>query len=130
MPRKRRVLLIGKNQSVLEKWQKDLGVRFHVKGVLDLEDAQHAIDDHPPFTLIAIEPFEDGQILGAIPFIQRLRQTYTKPIIAIATTKKQHDLMIRAGCNASTPHDQLPHMIYDTLRMSWQHLPRLRLEKP
>lgn len=129
MPRKRRLLIVNQNIALIEQWKKEMGVRFHVEGALSLEEAQYAIDQQPPFTLIAIESFEEEAVLHAVPFIRRLRLTYKRPIIAIAGSDKHQVQMIHAGCNASTRQDQLQIIIYDTLRMSWQYLPKLVLKE-
>ncbi|OGL62358.1 hypothetical protein A2839_00200 [Candidatus Uhrbacteria bacterium RIFCSPHIGHO2_01_FULL_47_10] len=117
MPRKRRILIVDSDLSLHETWKVEMGNRFHVESALSLEDAQIALDEKPTFALIAVESFQDGKSLNAVPFIQRIRQTFRKPIIGIAPDYPRQLQMIQAGCTVFAERRNLPDRIFEALAL-------------
>lgn len=118
MPRKRRLLIIDNNLLSHETWKIEMGNHFHLESALSLDDARYTIEQQPSFALIAIEAFEDGSILRAVPFIQHLLRTYTKPIIGVAPDYPRQLQMIKAGCNVYAERRNLPDKIFETLKLN------------
>lgn len=117
MPRKLRLLIIGSDESLHATWKTELGSRFNVTSVLTLEDAQIAFDEELPFHAIAIDSFEDGDNLLAVPFIEQLRRKYKKHIIGMARDYPRQLQMIQAGCTVFANPRNMPDTIFETFKL-------------
>ncbi|MCX6714730.1 MAG: hypothetical protein NTX72_02865 [Candidatus Uhrbacteria bacterium] len=113
MPRLRRILIVNEDDSLLSKWITELKEKFHITSVHSIPDAEELIAETPAFAAIVIEPFEDGNTFHAIAFIQKLRRTYHKPIIAIAAKHEQQQQMLLAGCSAYTTRYNVPKKLFE-----------------
>ena len=117
MPRQRRILIVNKDDSLLDKWKIELGDKFHVTNALCISDAEEILAESHEFAAIVVESFEDGDTLHAISFIEKLRLKYRKPIIGIAAKHQQQQLMILAGCNVYSTKYTVPDRICEALKI-------------
>lgn len=117
MPRQRRILIIDHDDTFLTTWRTELGEKFHITSAQSIPDAEEIIAETPEFAAIVVESFEDAGCLRAIPFIERLRQRFHKPIIGIAAKHQQQQAMILAGCNVYAARSNLPNRICEALRL-------------
>jgi DNA-binding NtrC family response regulator len=127
MPRQRRILIIDPDESHLATWRTELGDKFHVTNASSIPDAEEIIMENPEFAAIAVESFLDGNTIQSLSFIERLRHTFRKPIIGIATKYEHQQQMILAGCNIYAIRLDLPNKIYEALKI---YAPIKKAKKP
>jgi len=82
-----------------------------VLSALTVEEAEELFSANPDVNLIVMDACVPGDRPNTFSLVQKIRQTYTGPMIACSSLKEYRRLLIEAGCDREASKLELPTVI-------------------
>ena len=113
---KKKVLIIEDSPDLQDSFAQELNGEVEILQALAIPQAEEVFSKNPDIDLIASDGLVPDEISATIDLIKKIRQTYTGPIIAMSSTPKLREELMRAGCNYDCKRKkELPRMILKIL---------------
>ena len=115
MAERPKVLVIDDEEDNHWLWHTSLDARVQLLDAYTPEQGENLYYQHPDVKIIAIDACVPGNKPTTLPLVQRLRQHFTGPMIAMASLAEHRRELVRAGCNFQIEKERLSSQIRELL---------------
>ena len=110
-----KVLIVEDREFMQEIWRRILEGKIEVISALSIEEAERMFAANPGIVAVVMDACVPGREINTIPLVEKIRATFTGPMLTTSDNPAFNQMLIKAGCNHECLKEKVPEKLCEIL---------------
>ncbi|HLD07191.1 MAG TPA: hypothetical protein VJC16_06720 [Candidatus Nanoarchaeia archaeon] len=115
-----KVLIVEDDEEWQLLWEESLSDQDEIQIIhaFSIPEAEEQFEQNPGISAVVMDACVPGDEPNTVPLVQKMRKSFSGPMIAASSAKKCRDKLVAAGCSHQADKCDIPQKLLQVLGIS------------